>query len=219
MSSFQPVVASEIWERFPDYRALSVVVTGFEIENVVVAPKRPALPAWCDGSIDAWHQAFRQFGCNPKRTPPSFDSLIRRFRKDGELPSISPVVDCYNALSVSFAAPFGGEDIDCYCGVPRLVIAQGNESFDTVQNGVLVSENPEPGEVIWRDDRGVTCRRWNWRQCKRTAITDQSRNLWFVIDRLPPLSVDDLQRAGDELISGLRAMAPGIEAGWSLVSR
>jgi DNA/RNA-binding domain of Phe-tRNA-synthetase-like protein len=32
-------------------------------------------------------------------------------------------------------------------------------------------DQPEPGEVIWRDDDGVTCRCWNWRQCVRTRIT------------------------------------------------
>lgn len=32
-------------------------------------------------------------------------------------------------------------------------------------------EHPRPGEVIWRDDAGVTCRQWNWRQCTRTRIT------------------------------------------------
>ena len=124
LEPFAPYVAPEIWQRFPGYRALSVVIRGFSAaETSPAAASQPSLPSWCDLSIEAWHTAFRQFGSNPKRTAPSFDSLIRRFRKDGALPVISPIVDCYNALSVQFAAPFGGEDIDRYSGVPRLVLA------------------------------------------------------------------------------------------------
>jgi len=213
---FEPHVSPEIWQRFPDYRALSVIVRGFRSPPEATAPL-PHLPAWCDAAIESWHQAFRQFGSNPKRTAPSFDSLIRRFRKDGALPKISPVVDFYNSLSIQYAAPFGGEDIDRYTGSPRLVVANGSEKFDTVQSGVVVIENPESGEIIWLDDTGVTCRRWNWRQCKRTGITDQSRNLWFVIDRLPPMPLEELQRAGAALTAGLQAMSPASEASITLL--
>ena len=216
--TFQPHVAPEIWQLFPEYRALSVVIEGFALEVEPPKGPLPSLPPWCDASIESWHQAFRQFGSNPKRTPPSFDSLIRRFRKDGALPAISPIVDSYNALSVQFAAPFGGEDIDRYSGVPQLVVADGTETFDTVQNGVATIEHPDRGEIIWRDDQGVTCRRWNWRQCKRTAITDASRNLWFVIDRLPPLSLDDLHRAGDALIAAIKSISPKARSSATLIT-
>ena len=219
LEPFAPYVAPEIWQRFPGYRALSVVIRGFSAaETSPAAASQPSLPSWCDLSIEAWHTAFRQFGSNPKRTAPSFDSLIRRFRKDGALPVISPIVDCYNALSVQFAAPFGGEDIDRYSGVPRLVLADGSETFDTTQSGVAVVEHPDAGEIIWRDDLGATCRRWNWRQCRRTAITFESTNLWFVIDRLPPMSIDDSHQAGEALVKGMREMAPAISYSITLLA-
>lgn len=78
-------------------------------------------------------------------------------------------------------------------------------------------ERPESGEVVWQDQRGVTCRRWNWRQCKRTALSDASQNLWFVIDRLSPMPVEELLRAGDALIEGLRRLCPAVEAAASLL--
>jgi DNA/RNA-binding domain of Phe-tRNA-synthetase-like protein len=218
---FLPLIDQRIWQRFPDYRALSVVIRGFvpvQPDPVEATPPAPTLPPWTDSSIEAWHTVFRQFGSNPKRTPPSFDALIRRFRKDGALPVISPILDRYNALSVQFAAPFGGEDLEHYSGVPRLVIADGSETFDTVQNGLAVSEHPDPGEIIWRDDIGVTCQRWNWRQCKRTAITDRSVDLWFVIDRLPPLSIGDLERAGDLLVGSLQSISPAITSSVTLLA-
>ena len=55
------------------------------------------------------------------------------------------------------------------------------------------------GEVVWRDDRGVTCRRWNWRQGSRTQLTAGTTRAFFVFDRLAGLPVDGLRRAADEL--------------------
>jgi DNA/RNA-binding domain of Phe-tRNA-synthetase-like protein len=208
---FVPRITPEIGERFPSYRALSVVVRRFVLQHPTEV-KTPVVAPWCDAHIVAWHEAFRAFGSNPKGTAPSVDALVRRFRKDGVLPVIDPVVDCYNALSIRFGAPFGGEDVDRYIGVPRLEFADGSESFDTIKDGERVVEHPDAGEVIWRDEQGVTCRRWNWRQCKRTALRAESVNLWFVIDRLAPMDIDDLRRAGDELVKALLEMSPDSSA-------
>ena len=208
--SFLPTVDPEIWQRYPEYRALSVVVRDFNPAGEPVPMLPLAAPAWMAGHLEAWRTAFRAFGANPKKTPCSVEALWKRVEKNGSLPSIDPVVDLYNVLSIRFGACFGGEDLDRYAGSPRLVMARGDEPFDTVRDGAAVIEHPEAGEIIWRDDQGVTCRRWNWRQCKRTAIGAGSRNLWFVIDRLPPMPIAELVRAGQELVAGLARMSTGI---------
>jgi DNA/RNA-binding domain of Phe-tRNA-synthetase-like protein len=213
-----PVVADEIWREFPDYRALSVTVRGFRPSSQVFSDGNSPAPAgWIDSHIEAWRMAFRKFGANPKKTPSSVEALYKRLRKNGTLPSIDSVVDLYNALSIRFGAPFGGEDAARYTGSPHLGLADGGEEFDTARDGVAVIDHPEPREVIWRDEQGVTCRRWNWRQCRRTALTGTSDELWFIIDRLAPMPVDELRRAGDELVGGLRALSPKMEATVSLL--
>ena len=65
----------------------------------------------------------------------------------------------------------GGQVDTRYSGAPRLIRATGGGPFDTVADGVVVTEHPDPGEVVWCDDAGVTCRRWNWRQARRTQLT------------------------------------------------
>jgi DNA/RNA-binding domain of Phe-tRNA-synthetase-like protein len=210
VETFLPVVDAAIWQRYPDYRALSVVVRDFR--GSAVSPAAIALhpPAWLAEHLEAWRTAFRAFGANPKKTSCSVEALWKRVEKSGILPAIDPVVDLYNALSIRFGASFGGEDLDRYVGLPRLVVARGDEPFDTMRDGAPVIEHPEAGEIVWRDDQGVTCRRWNWRQCKRTALHQGSRNLWFIIDRLPPMPVAELMRAGEELVAGLAGMSAGI---------
>jgi len=209
--TFVPAVAPEIWRRHPEYRALSVVVRDFrQTAAAGVSALAPQPPAWMAEHLEAWRGAFRAFGANPKKTPCSVEALWKRVQKDGEMPAIDPVVDLYNALSIRFGACFGGEDLDRYVGLPRLVLARGDEGFDTVRAGAPAIEQPNAGEVVWRDDRGVTCRRWNWRQCKRTALSRESRNLWFIIDRLPPMPLAELDRAGQELAEGLAHLSPGM---------
>ena len=61
---------------------------------------------------------------------------------------------------------------------------------------------------MWRDDLGVTCRRWNWRQGRRTQITDSTSRAFFVFDRLDGLSTDGLHAAADELSALLLDRCP-----------
>ncbi|WP_155340453.1 B3/B4 domain-containing protein [Acrocarpospora corrugata] len=150
--------------------------------------------------IEAWRAAYRAFGAKPQRTRPSVDALIRRM----PLPEINLVVDAYNAVSVRHALPIGGEDAGHYAGPARLVRATGDEPSDQALG------DPEIGEVVWRDDVGVTCRRWNWRQCVRTRITEQTVDAVFLLERLEPMSMDELADAGEELRDLLAQISPEV---------
>ena len=167
--------------------------------------------------IAAWREAYRAFGAKAQRTPCSAEALLKRAVDGAGLPSINRIVDLYNAVSVEFALPVGGEDLARYTGPPRLEIADGTEPFDTVRSGESVVENPAPGEVVWRDDKGVTCRRWNWRQCARTRLTEDSTDALFVLERLEPLPLTTLAQAADALVSGLRDLArPSDMESWTI---
>jgi DNA/RNA-binding domain of Phe-tRNA-synthetase-like protein len=119
-------------------------------------------------------------------------------------------VDAYNAVSVEYALPIGGEDLDAYQGPARLVRATGDEPFDVIAGGEPAVEHPNAGEVVWRDDEGVTCRRWNWRQCARTRLTEDTKNALFLLERLDPYPIERLTEAGDRLSERLRAITPDV---------
>jgi DNA/RNA-binding domain of Phe-tRNA-synthetase-like protein len=135
------------------------------------------------------------------------------------LPRIDRLTDTYNAVSVSHLLPLGGEDVDRYHGPLRLTRATGDEPFETTTGGEPVVEYPEPGEVVWRDDGGVTCRRWNWRQCTRTRLTERTTHAVFVLDALDPVSDDDLDAAGIGLRDALLATSPQAHLTSRLVGR
>jgi DNA/RNA-binding domain of Phe-tRNA-synthetase-like protein len=157
--------------------------------------------------ISAWRDAYRVFGSKPQRTPCSAEALLKRAAGADGLPAINRLVDLYNAVSVEFALPVGGEDVAHPAGTSRLTVATGAETFDTVRGGESVVDRPDAGEVVWVDDAGVTCRRWNWRQCVRTRIVPESTDVYFVLERLEPLPLATLAEAADALTRGLRELA------------
>jgi DNA/RNA-binding domain of Phe-tRNA-synthetase-like protein len=115
--------------------------------------------------------------------------------------------------------PGGGEDLSRYCGAPHLIRAAGSERFDTVADGVAVTEHPDAGEVVWCDDAGVTCRRWNWRQARRTQLTESTTTALFILDALDPMTGEQLNDAADDLVAHLRQLGPDVRIVRRLMSK
>ncbi|AKA80750.1 B3/B4 domain-containing protein [Pseudomonas synxantha] len=226
MLSVLPLIDQAVAELAPEFRALSIVVDAAPLAHPEVAQAaldrackavQEGGPSWGEAHLVAWADTFRKFGAKPQRTPCSAEALRKRVLRDGSLPSLDPIVDLYNAISIEYAIPVGGENIEAYVGSPRLVVADGTEPFDTMKEGAPAFEYPDAGEVVWRDDKGVTCRRWNWRQGVRTRLGADARSMWFILESLPAMPLEALTEAGDKLIEGLQQMMPGVQIESSLI--
>jgi DNA/RNA-binding domain of Phe-tRNA-synthetase-like protein len=208
--SFEVRVEPAVHAAHPDYVALVLLASGLANgpSNADSDAQLAAAEAHLRASdlarptdhphIAAWRAAFSAFGAKPSRYPSSAEALIARVLKGQALPRVNALVDLYNAISVRHVVPLGGEDADRLEGPLRLTVATGGEPFDPRGDGIDI-EQIATGEVVWRDDRGVTCRRWNWRQGRRTQLTDDTTQAFFVFDRLDGLTIDDLHHAADEL--------------------
>lgn len=207
----------------PDYRAMLLGVDGLvpgpsdEVsDSLLQAAEDAAREVLHDRPVEeishvaAWRQAYRAFGAKPQRTRNSLEALLRRAAAG--LPRVNRLTDLYNAISVMHQLPLGGEDLTRYTGAPRLVRATGDESFDTMANGTTVIEHPDPGEVVWCDDAGVTCRRWNWRQARRTQLNDETTTALFILDVLDPFTDAALHAAADDLVAHLTRLGPDVRA-------
>jgi DNA/RNA-binding domain of Phe-tRNA-synthetase-like protein len=159
----------------------------------------------------AWRAAYTAFGSKPSRTRNSAEALARRALTDAGLPRINLLVDLYNAVSVARLIPVGGEDLDRVQGGMRLVRATGTEDFVTVAGGEEAVEHPDAGEVVWCDDAGVTCRRWNWRQGPRTRLTERTTSGIFLLESMAPMPVAEVEAAAEELAELLRTFSPGAD--------
>lgn len=214
-------VEASVFAVRPDYRAILVAVDGIVPggsddygEELLRAAEASAMQATAGCSVEevphvaAWRDAYRGFGAKPQRTRDSLEALLRRARPG--LPRINRLTDVYNAVSVLHQIPLGGEDLTRYVGPPRLIRATGSEPFDTAAGGLPVVAHPEPGEVVWCDSAGVTCRRWNWRQARRTRLRDETTTALFILDALDPVTDQGLTAAADDLLAHLDRMGPSV---------
>lgn len=214
----------------PDYRVMLLAVDGLvtdtsdEVsEALLVAAEVAARQALSERPVEqlphvaAWREAYRAFGAKPQRTRNSVEALLRRATSG--LPRVNRLTDVYNAVSVLHQIPLGGEDLTRYTGAPRLIRATGAEPFDTMADGVAVIEHPEPGEVVWCDDAGVTCRRWNWRQARRTQLRDETTTALFILDTLDPMSDAALHAVTEDLITHLSQLGPDVDVARRLIRR
>ena len=218
-----------IWRLRPDYRAMLLVADGLvsgpsnqSTEALIREAEGRAQVALADKPVEeiphvaAWRDAYRSFGAKPQRTRNSLEALMRR--AETGLPRVNRLTDTYNAISVIHQIPLGGEDLARYVGPPRLVRAKGTEPFDTVQEGAEIIEHPEAGEVIWCDDVGVTCRRWNWRQARRTQLRDDTTVALFILDALGTKTDLELFSAADDLASHLTRLGSDVHMAHRLIA-
>lgn len=143
-------------------------------------------------SVKVWREAFSRFKTK-KGARSSIEALLKRAHQGKSIPTINPLVDLYNTVSLTYGLPCGGEDVDEFCGDLRLTIANGGEAF--IPLGELDSDPALPGEVIYTDEDGAVCRCWNWRDGQRTMLTESTRNAFLVMESVDPARRPDLEAA------------------------
>jgi DNA/RNA-binding domain of Phe-tRNA-synthetase-like protein len=211
------LVTPEIFALFPDV-VLGVVVaseidntgesdeilTGLRKEEARVREMFASQPIPEHARIAPWREAYRKFGAKPKDHPSSIENLVRRAAKGHALQRINTQVDLYNTISLRFLLPAGGEDLDRIQGDIHLTVA-GEGEAPVKLLGEPEARPPYPGEVIYKDDLGAICRRWNWKEADRTKLTLQTRRAILVLEGLPPVGMVEIEEATEALAEMIRA--------------
>ncbi|MEE8522826.1 MAG: tyrosine--tRNA ligase, partial [Thermoanaerobaculia bacterium] len=196
--------------RHPDYRMITVVATGVDnlgtdddlqrlLSKVSESIRqRPDLADLDDNPrLLAWRRAFEDFGADPAEATPALEALLRRVLAGQEIPFVNKVVAASNIVSLGNLVPSGGDDLTAIEGDFGLRYAQGLEPFVAI--GGDEEGHPEPGEVIYADQKKVLCRRWIWRQGAATRITPQSTQVAVNVDVMPPATMAEGLAAAEEL--------------------
>jgi DNA/RNA-binding domain of Phe-tRNA-synthetase-like protein len=148
--------------------------------------------------IKPWREAFRDFGSKPNQYSSSIEALLKRVLKGDNLPDINPLVNLYNHCSIKHILPFGGEDFSGVFGDLELKYAEGTEEFIPITS--VQNDPADVGEIVWCDDQGITCRKWNWRQCDRTKVTKDTKFGYFIIDGISQATVGEIKQAASEFM-------------------
>lgn len=132
-------------------------------------------------TIAAWRRVFSGFGVKPTKYRNAAESLLRRLTKKGDIPSINPLVDIANLVSIRYALPVACFDLDGIQGAVTVTLASGEETFTDLGSDSPMS--PEPGEVVFVDEAGVvSARRWCWRQSAQSATTPATREVLVTVE-------------------------------------
>jgi len=147
--------------------------------------------------IQAWRRAFSQMGLKPTQYRSAAEALLRRFRKEDRLPSLHPLVDLCNAVSLAYALPVAVIDLGQVEGFIQVRHADGDERALSFSGEV---EHPEPGEVIFADAaRQVHARRWTFRQSKHSTVSAGTRRAVIVSEGLHATATADVAALLDTL--------------------
>lgn len=209
--------SGEIWRDFPELVPGALFAAGITPDAQVgdraakftaIASSRLAggpeseLP-----EIWAWRRAFARMGLKPTQYRCAAESLLRRFRKQGALPRLHPLVDVCNAVSLAFAIPVAVFDVSRVTGDLQVRRAIGDEDYLTFSGQF---EHPDPGEVIFADQaRQVHARRWTNRQSGLSAIGTSTTMALIVAEAMHAAAESDVPRL-------IAAIAGELQAAWSI---
>jgi DNA/RNA-binding domain of Phe-tRNA-synthetase-like protein len=209
--------SGEIWRDFPELVAGVIfadrITPGVPVSDHVakftaIASARLAQVTESElPEIRAWRRAFTRMGLKPTQYRCASEALLRRFRKEGSLPQVHPLVDMCNAVSVAFAIPVAVFDVCQIIGDLEVRYASGDEDYLTFSGQ---AEHPGPHEVIFADQAGqVHARRWTNRQSGLSAVQDPTAAVLIVAEALHDSASSDVP----ELIA---AVADELTAIWSI---
>lgn len=215
------VIADSMFDEFRDLILGVVILHG--IDNTqdsaeitgLLREAEAALPGTFGGTpvidhpqIAPWREAYRRFGSKPKDYPSSIENIARRVLNGAQIGHINNLVSLYNTISLRHILPVGGEDLDRISGDVRLTCA-GEDEPAILLLGEKEPRAPKAGEVIYKDDVGAICRRWNWKEADRTKLTHETRNAFLVIEALPPVARSTVEAAIGELADLVRRFCGG----------
>jgi DNA/RNA-binding domain of Phe-tRNA-synthetase-like protein len=210
----------EIWRDFP---ALVPGVMVVERLRPHVSP-RPDLAFWLDRArerlrdssesqmeeIMAWRQAYSKMGLKPSQYRSASEALLRRFRKENSLPALHPAVDVCNAISVAFALPVAILDIAKIDSFVEVCRAKGDEVYLSFSGE---TENPYPGEVIFKDaSNHAHARRWTFRQSRLSTVGPETEQALVISEALHRKGPEDIPALLEALFRELTAIGAAIRS-------
>lgn len=204
------VIENEFWSLFPSAKIGVIVCYGIDntikdkeaYKKMILNSEKEALKYLQNAEfssnevIKVWREAFKKFKTK-KGARSSIEALLKRVHNGNQLGTINPLVDIYNSVSLRYALPCGGEDIDTFVGDIRLTKAVGNENF--VVLGTDKSEPPYEGEIVYKDNEGAICRCWNWRESVRTMLTENTKNAFLCIELIDEKRTEEFENALKDL--------------------
>ena len=206
-------VDQAFWDLFPTARI--TVMSLYGIDNTVDEAKDPYFKELLDKGtkrawefideenytqsefVQEWRQAFSKFKTK-KGARSSIEALLKRVHQGREFYPINPLVDLYNSVSMAYALPCGGEDMDKLVGGLSLGQAKGGEPFfplgaeedapalegEIISSLVFIFKDKEFTKDIIEDHNGHLCKEgFNQIDLALVIVDKLPDNSWELLDK------------------------------------
>lgn len=158
----------------------------------------------------ALHDAI---GRSNRRFPASAEALVALFLRKGIVPTINPLVDLYNGVSLETRLSLGAHDLAHVEGDVTLRLTGGGERF--VPLGATVPEVIGPGEYAYFDGSGEILCRLEHRQCERTRVTPATTDCFYIVQGNAATDRRSIEAALDRLVTLTREHCGGkVASAW-----
>lgn len=163
--------------------------------------------------IRCYREAFQKLNVNPNKYMCSIEALLTRISKKKGIPSINPLVDLGNAISLKYKVPIGAHDLNSTNEDFYLRYTQLEDTF--IPFGETASEPVESEELVYATGHSVRTRRWIWRQSEQGKITSDTHSILFPIDGFNHANQSQVLAAQEELANLLNQYFQcNVQTGW-----
>ncbi len=199
-----------------EVKALGVKAMGVEISNIDNQEITEEYIAWRQTAIrellafytdydykndpvfEGFYRLHEKVGVPRRKNIPACENLVKLLLKKQELFAINKAVDIYNILSMRSKLALGAHDIDRFAGNVTLRLTDGSERFVP-----LGADEPKPvraGEYSYIDDSNEIICHLEIRQVEKDKVTEDSRNIFYIVQGNEATPESLLQETAEELI-------------------
>ena len=190
------VVDPEIFKLYPGLRLPVAVAENVEAAADTAGVEKVWRQAWEEAGrsaptygnaqshprVAAWRDAMAATGVSGRKFPSSVESLLRRAFKGGEPPSINPLVDFYNSVSLRHVVPAGGFDLAQLGDALELRLTREGDTFRPLDSAS--AERVESGEVAYASGNEILTRHFVWKQSHKGLLGESTRSMFVVCEVL-----------------------------------
>ncbi len=191
---------AEVIERFPAFRIGVVVAEDLmiqperpqELAQAILAAEQETAAALQDVALAdipelrCWREAYKGFGVKKTSYRSSVERLLKRVQQGAGLPHVNALVDTYNLISLRYRVPVGADDLAKVISPLGFRFARPGDTFIALGDESQEPDPPAPGEIVYADAEKCLCRRWNWYQDARSAISATTASAVLTVQALEP---------------------------------
>lgn len=160
-----------------------------------------------DPILIGYRNLHRKVNVPRRKNTPASENLIKLLLKNKDIFSVNIVVDLYNIISMESRVALGAHDLRNVSGNINLRLTDGSEKF--IPLGQSEAKEVKAGEYSYVDDDNEIICRLEIRQVEKTKISEDSQDIWFLIQGNEAVSHEHLLETANKIIADVTKYCGG----------